>query len=143
MMKTEFDLTENDYILFKLRISKIYTSINIDLINDKETIGAIQIIKRTNFYDVDWVETKHNYGPLIYDLAMEYSSLSTLGLTAAIETETNENAYNIWFNYFYNRKDVSKIKIKNNNLLNCIYNKKPTRLQYLFQQNKLKFNLSL
>jgi hypothetical protein len=54
--------------------------------------------------------TKDGWGPLLYDLALEYSTMLSNGLTPD-RNVVSPSAYRIWKNYFENRPDVAKLQL--------------------------------
>lgn len=62
-----------------------------------------------SIWEVEDAQAKRGWGPLLYDLAMEYvcSRLGDLGITADSSMVSGE-AQNVWRFYFENRSDVEK-----------------------------------
>ena len=56
---------------------------------------------------IDAIFLQKGYGPITYELAIEYLSIKGYALTSD-RTTLSEDAYNIWHNYYYNRSDVQK-----------------------------------
>ena len=64
-----------------------------------------------NAYMITWVEASKGYGPLLYDLAMEYATRIGGGLTADRKT-VQKDAIDVWDYYATNRVgDVSPIQL--------------------------------
>ena len=55
-------------------------------------------------------EAKQGWGPLLYDVAMEYSSMIAGGLIAD-RSMVSEKAYDVWEYYHDSRDDVTKIQL--------------------------------
>ena len=61
-------------------------------------------------YLITWVEASKGYGPLLYDLAMEYATRKGGGLTADRKT-VQDDAIKVWDYYAAKRDDVSPIQL--------------------------------
>jgi hypothetical protein len=66
--------------------------------------------------------TLKGWGPLLYDLALEYSTMFSNGLTPD-RNVVSPTAYNVWKNYFENRPDVAKSQLDIDNEQDYIYGK--------------------
>jgi len=76
-----------------------------------EEVGVVRIEKPTNPCRGAWkvIESKMNieggFGPVLYDVMLEYSSMNGGGLMAD-RYSVSQSAQNIWKYYLYNRTDV-------------------------------------
>jgi hypothetical protein len=61
-------------------------------------------------YLVTWVEAEKGYGPLLYDLAMEYATRKGNGLTADRKT-VQDDAIKVWDYYATRRADVNPTQL--------------------------------
>jgi len=61
-------------------------------------------------YLITWVEATSGYGPLLYDLAMEYATKKGGGLTADRKT-VQPDAIRVWDYYASQRGDVNPIQL--------------------------------
>ena len=58
-------------------------------------------------YTVVWASAENNIGPLLYDVAIEYASKHSAGLTCD-RGEVSPEAYSVWEYYLFARKDVKQ-----------------------------------
>jgi len=61
---------------------------------------------------VGWASTKSGWGPLLYDIAIEYATLNANGLTADREAVSSD-ALRVWDYYLNNRSDVKATQLDN------------------------------
>jgi hypothetical protein len=145
-MKTEADLPENVYVQIKKHETPFMTVVEINLTdvngrtiyldqNEQQPLGEIQIVKRENFWDVEWVMAEYGYGPLMHDLAIEYATLSGSGLTSSLYTPITASGEAVWEKYGA-RKDVSRKPLPKHPS-KFIYSKSPDRIHQLRAAGKL------
>lgn len=86
-----------------------------------EVYGSVMITKTSKNLDgncyngmvvVMTTDTTKGWGPLLYDLALEYASQNSNGLMSDRETVTSE-AVAVWEKYLDTRSDVKKIQMDN------------------------------
>ena len=65
---------------------------------------------KPRYNNIDKVFKKSGYGPITYEIAIEYLSMQGLGLTSDRE-DVSSDAYGLWEYYYNNRPDVQKIPI--------------------------------
>lgn len=95
--------------------------------SNSESLGFISIQNFESYWYVKLVSAERGYGPLLYDLAMEYASKYGIGLIpgaamilfGVIGESTSQTAELVWEYYFYNRDDVIKSDIAGFN--NIVY----------------------
>jgi hypothetical protein len=75
-------------------------------------ISKMTVLQRAGVNEVGMSAAENDYGPLIYDIVM-----SELGSLVSDRHTVSASAMKIWKYYFYNRNDVIKTKIKNEDLL--------------------------
>ena len=61
-------------------------------------------------YGIDHSETASGWGPLLYDVAMEWASKNGTGLTSD-RGSVSKDAYNVWNYYLRNRPDVESVPL--------------------------------
>ena len=61
-------------------------------------------------YGIDHSETASGWGPLLYDVAMEWASKNGSGLTSD-RGSVSKDAYNVWNYYLRNRPDVEATQL--------------------------------
>ena len=61
-------------------------------------------------YGIDHSETASGWGPLLYDVAMEWASKNGTGLTSD-RGSVSKDAYNVWNYYLRNRPDVESTQL--------------------------------
>jgi len=74
----------------------------------REIIGVLEARKFSGCngaYEVRWVEAPKGWGPLLYDVAMEYASRLGGGLISD-RSNVSSDAAGIWDYYYNNRDDV-------------------------------------
>ena len=74
----------------------------------REIIGVIEAQRFggcNGAYEVRWVEAPHGWGPLLYDVAMEYATMSGGGLVSD-RSNVSSDAARVWDYYYNNRSDV-------------------------------------
>lgn len=77
------------------------------------SLGHIRLTRKRvdegSIWEVEDAQAKSGWGPLLYDLAMEYvsSDLGDLGITPD-SSQVSGDAQNVWSFYFENRGDVEK-----------------------------------
>lgn len=91
-------LLETEKIYGSIMISK--TSLNMD----GNCFNGMTVVNTTN--------TKSGWGPLLYDLAIEYASINSSGLMSDRLT-VSDAAANVWEKYMTNRSDVQTIQMDN------------------------------
>ena len=64
-----------------------------------------------DFYSVSDVTADDNWGPFLYDIAMEWASSAGIGLTPDKEMSINQEAIPVWEYYFNKRPDVEKLSM--------------------------------
>lgn len=105
-MKEESDHSK---VLFQLvkRMSNIAVAeVEIEhLSNQEQRFGNC-----LNGYQVIWSEASNDYGPLVYDVAMEYASEYASGLTCD-RIVVSDAAYVVWAYYLKNRSDVEVFQL--------------------------------
>jgi 5-methylcytosine-specific restriction endonuclease McrA len=65
---------------------------------------------KPRYNSIDKVFKSSGYGPITYEIAIEYLSIQGLGLTSDRESVSSD-AYGLWEYYYNNRPDVQKIPI--------------------------------
>lgn len=101
--------------------------------------GTIEIDRVTEFnnrygdclgaWQVSWSEANKGYGPLMYDIAMEYATSEGAGLTCD-RLVVSDSAYKVWQYYLNNRSDVEHFQLDDlNNTLT------PTEKDNCFQDS--------
>jgi len=63
-----------------------------------------------NAYQVTWSKADKGFGPLLYDVAMEYASADAGGLTCD-RVVVSEAAYKVWLFYLKNRPEVKILQL--------------------------------
>ena len=74
----------------------------------REIIGVIEAQRFSGCngaYEVRWAEAPKGWGPLLYDVAMEYATMMGGGLTSDRKSVSQEAA-GVWDYYYNNRGDV-------------------------------------
>ena len=61
-------------------------------------------------YGIDHSDTASGWGPLLYDVAMEWASKNGSGLTSD-RGSVSSDAYNVWNYYLRNRPDVESVQL--------------------------------
>jgi hypothetical protein len=65
---------------------------------------------KPRYNSIDKVFKSSGYGPITYEIAIEYLSIQGLGLTSDRESVSSD-AYGLWEYYYNNRPDVQKVPI--------------------------------
>jgi hypothetical protein len=112
-----------DNVLFTLvKVNKtIDKPVNYSSIpaKDKTLYGSVFIRKNSHptkdgecygSYIVDYISTNKGWGPFLYDLAIEWSSLYSSGLIPDRQSVSKE-AYKVWEHYLNHRTDVKAIQL--------------------------------
>ena len=74
----------------------------------REIIGVIEAQKFSgcnDAYEVQWSDAPKGWGPLLYDVAMEYATIMGGGLISD-RTAVSQEAAGVWDYYYNNRDDV-------------------------------------
>lgn len=118
-MKTVEELSADNLHLVMLDLfpdTPDFQNYNLLLMDDQEQIGNLEFGPAKvcpQVLVVYWVEVDQRYrgyGPLLYDVAMEWATTQKMGLASDRE-DISGNAVSIWEYYFKNRKDVRKKSI--------------------------------
>jgi len=93
--------------------------------------GLISIIKQpSKLWEVGQSHASHGWGPLLYEVAIEYATTNGLGLRPD-EMGTSEDAAVVW-SKFSQRRDVKATPLGgHSDYLNCSYTKSPARTREL------------
>lgn len=134
-------------------LSKIITTISLEFNNELKLFNPHS--KTLNEY------IGKGYGPLLYDIAIEYSTLNGKGLISSRAAgylfksprDTSPAAEHVYKFYYENRDDVKKTllnhidypEIDKEDILKsphlfCVYSKPPVKINYLKKRNKLFYN---
>jgi hypothetical protein len=74
---------------------------------DGLTVGYIQaVVTRWNIWEIEAVEAKHGYGPLLYDLLMELALWSGAAGVTPDRSGVSSDAEQVWDHYAERRPDV-------------------------------------
>lgn len=129
-MKTPDDLPEDTFICIQQRGEKYFSVFYSDSEGRRSPpgpgliYGIIKVGKRDQGPDFDGGncsetmivamtdETTHGWGPLLYDIAIEWSSKIANGL-APDRSAVSPYAYAVWKKYLNNRPDVIKTQLDN------------------------------
>lgn len=76
------------------------------------TVSAGPMIDEGRVWNVENVNAKKGYGPMLYDIAMEYVCSNGYFGIAPDSYETSQSASNVWRYYFENRSDVKKTPLQ-------------------------------
>ena len=74
----------------------------------REIIGVLEAQKKrgcNGAYEVKWSDAPKGWGPLLYDVAMEYATMLGGGLVSD-RTAVSQEAAGVWDYYYNNRDDV-------------------------------------
>lgn len=157
-MKTENDLPDFVLINFKVQsnsciISYVYQDGSYAYTDDKgvplqqeenqsnaQTMGLMTFGQQGNYWKVGMVRATKGYGPLLYELAMEYATAHGSGLTADSTGSVSSDAQRVWA-VFANRSDVSRkplqTKFGPDNPMSYIYSKQPSRTNGMMAAGKI------
>lgn len=130
-MKTPDDLPEDTFVCIQMRGEKYFKVFYCDSEGKQNfpyspsgIYGVIKIAKRDQGPDFDGgncletmvvamtEETANGWGPLLYDIAIEWSSKIANGLTPDRST-VSRSAYAVWKKYLNDRPDVVKDQLDN------------------------------
>lgn len=122
-MKTVDDLPENIYVVIEKMFNNQYINIYYsdadgeELKSDSPVYGSIEFAKNKKIDVMEVIETKQTapgWGPLLYDLSIEYATQYYSGLTSDRDI-VSKDAYNVWKHYMLNRQDVVKTQLDDEN----------------------------
>lgn len=124
-MKTPDDLPEDTFICIQQRgekYFKVFYCNSQGIQNTSGIYGIIKVGKRDQGIDggkcLDTMvvamteQTTSGWGPLLYDVAIEWSSKIANGLTPD-RSSVSRSAYAVWEKYLNNRPDVIKYQLDN------------------------------
>lgn len=94
-----------------------FPNYNLLLMDDEQEVGSLEFGPAKicpQVLVVYWVHVDQNeskgYGPLLYDIAMEWATIQKMGL-ASDRKDISGDAYSVWEYYYQNREDVRKKSI--------------------------------
>ena len=94
------------YIAARSVGDKVYGSIQLYLV-DEDNVGPC-----SGAFMISWAGATDGYGPMLYDLAMEWATANGSGLIADRDTVSVE-ARAVWDYYLNNRSDVVPVQLDN------------------------------
>lgn len=102
-MKTPSDLPEGWYV----EISGSLSNVGIYLLDDSDnTVGSLDIHRTGNFLQINGIQARQGWGPLLYDLALEVANeFDDEGLMPDRSMVSRE-AQAVWGHYLNRRSDV-------------------------------------
>lgn len=152
-MKNSHDLN-SEVVVIENNNQEIYISIYKDSSLSENIVSAV-LYKVEGYFGIH-IETKQDYigqgyGPLLYDIAIEYATMKGKGLISSsaaselfnISGSTSEDAERVYNYYYKNRQDVKKTPLVTNNMidlpphLSCVYQKSPEKINELKKNKRL------
>jgi len=79
-----------------------------------ESVGVYDVGPCSNAFMISWSGATSGYGPMLYDLAMEWATANGGGLIADRSTVTGE-ARAVWDYYLNNRSDIEIVQLDDPN----------------------------
>ena len=124
-MRTPNELPDDVYILIDDiadgdNVSFIYVDNDGNQLREGDDVyGILEITKDFvggchGAWSIFFAKSAQGWGPLLYDVAMEWTTMRRSGLMAD-RTGVSDKAYEVWAHYMNNRSDVEKIQLDNLN----------------------------
>lgn len=150
-MRTENDLPEG----ISVRIIDNGESFKVEYVDGRGStakvaggikLGEVKVSKIENYqgWHVTFSQAMNRFGPLLYDVAIEYATIKGGGLTSDRYGSVSTHASDVWEKYYNDRSDVKKTPLPNDmrrehdtHPSSFLYKKDPVRINNLKASGKL------
>ncbi len=154
-MRTETDVPRDISVLIKtfpndalIRFSDQTGKRAYSMKENEPFMGEMRIsrVDKSNFWNITQIQAENGFGPLLYDIAIEYATLHGRGLIADRFGPISTEARSVWDKYFHQRHDVDKDPLpekwirrgeSDEDPTSYSYTKDPERIQKLRSMGRL------